>query len=266
MNMFRRYQARPWPATAVVAVILAAALLFVPVSYQKTVGQDATLTLAAPGMDLGQVKKIASEFKTALHAADLSVTQEAGRGPVLTARVPSRSTLPVARVAEAFAEGLTSRGIPSTVRVTPRVERVLGNVYAYARDNVINIQVTSDGKTPEQIAQEVQDQLQAAGIENPSVEYKKEGDRTALLITMGKPAAVGGDTTSCCPRLNITVDGRELGDDGTGQKRVEIRVRRTAGMTDEEVVADIQRQLREQGVDADVTMEDGQPVIHPRNP
>jgi hypothetical protein len=264
--MFHRFQARPWPAATVIAALLAAILFFVPVSYQKTVGQDATLTLAAPGLDRDQVKKIASEFKTALHAAGLSVTEEAGSGPVLTARVPRRSATSVTRVAQAFAADLTRRGIASTARVTPRVERALGSVCAYALDNIINIRVTSDGKTPEQIAAEIRDQLEAAGIENPTVEYGKEGDRTSLMITMQRPATGCDSGAVCCPKVNVTVDGREPGDDGTEGPRAEIRVRRTAGMTDEDVIADVERQLREQGVDAEVTMEDGQLAIHPRTP
>jgi hypothetical protein len=266
MSMFRRFQAKPWPATAVFAGAVAVALLFVPISYQKTVGQDATLTLAAPGLDPNQVQRIASEFQTALHATDLSVTQAADGGAVLTARVPSRSASPVARVAEAFAEGLTGRGIPSTAQVTPRLERVLGSVYAYARDNIINIQVTSDGKTAEQIAAEIRDQLEAAGVENPSVEYRQEGDQTSLLIEMEKTCAPGEDSAACCPQVSVTVDGREPGGDGTSGEGAQVRVRRTAEMTDEEVIADVERQLREQGVDAEVTMEEGRIAIHRRNP
>jgi len=266
MSIFNRFQARPWPATAVAAVVLAAILLFVPISYQKTVAHDATLTLAVPGLDLDQVKKIAAEFKTALHVDGVSITQEAGSGAVLIARVSSRSASPVARVAQAFAEGLSGRGIPATAQVTPRVERVLGSVYAYALDNIINIQVTSDGKTTEQIAAEIRDKLEAAGVENPMVEYRQEGDQTSLMIQMEKSCAPGEDSAACCPQVNVTVDGLEPGGDGTSGEGAQIRVPRTAEMTDEEVIAEVERQLREQGVEAEVTMEEGRIVVHRRNP
>ena len=266
MSMFRRFQARPWPATAVFAGAVAVALLFVPISYQKTVGQDATLTLAAPGLDPSQVQKIASEFQTALHATDLSVTQAADGGAVLTARVPSRSGTTVALAAQAFAADLTGRGFASTSRVTPRVELALGSAYAYAWDNVVNIQVTSAGKTPAEIEAEIRDQLEAAGIDAPMVRYAKEGDKSSFTMMMKKTSADCGDSAMCCPDVHVLIDGLEPGDDGTGQPKCVIRIHRTAEMTDAEMVAEIERQLQEQGVDAEVTMEDGMPVITSRNP
>jgi hypothetical protein len=266
MSLFRRYQARPWPATAVVAGVAVAALLFMPVKYQKTIGQDVTLTVAVPALSGEQLARISSEFRIALRAASLSVQRREESGPVLSARVPGSASEPVARIAAAFAAGLTERGLPSTAQVTPRVERVLGNVYAYARDNIINIRVTSDGKTPAQIEAEIRDQLQAAGVEDPTVEYKKEGDRASLVVTMAKSGTAADGNGPCCPEVNISVDGREPGTGDTQGKQCRIRVNRTEGMTDAEVIADVQRQLREQGVDAEMTMEGGRIAIHPRNP
>jgi len=48
-------------------------------------------------------------------------------------------------------------------------------------------------------------------------------------------------------------------------KRIEIKIRRTPDMTDEEVLADVRRQLEEQGyVGAEVTMENGSvKIVHP---
>jgi hypothetical protein len=266
MSMFRRFQARPWPATAIFAAVVAVALLFVPISYQKTVGQDVALTLAVPELDPSQVQTIASEFQTALHATELSIDQHADGGLVLTARVPNRSGTTVALAAQAFAAGLTGRGFPSTAQVTPRVELALGSAYAYAWDNVVNIQVTSDGKTPAQIEAEIRDQLEAAGIEAPMVKYAKEGDRTSVAMMMSKTPAECEGAAECCPQVNISIEGREPGDDGSGQRKCEILIRRTAETTDADVIADIEQQLREQGIDAAVTMEDGMPVICPRNP
>ncbi len=261
MKLFRGFQARPWPATAVVAGILVVVSLFVPVSYQKTVGQDVTLTLARPGLDVGQLQKIASELKAALHAENFSFNQEAS-GAVVTVQVPGRSALQVSRVAQAFAQGLTGRGIATTAQVTPRIKRVLGNVYAYAMDNIINIHVDSDGKTPAQVEAEIRGQLEAAGIENPSVEYRKEGGQTTLLIGMEK-SAMSGDSASC-PQVNVTVDGQEPCT--PGEKRAEIRVKRTPGMSDQDMISEVQRQLREQGVDAEVTINNGRVEVHRRNP
>jgi hypothetical protein len=260
MSSFRFLRSRPWPATALAAAAIAAALLLIPVSYQKTVGHDVTLTLAAPGLDTGQIQKIASELRSALRAATLSVRQEEGSGPVLTARVSGRSGTAVARVAEAFAHELTTRGIAASARITPRTERVLGNVYAFARDNIIEIRVSSEGKTPEQVEAEIKDQLEAAGIENPTVEYSRDGNQQTLKVQVTKTAADGEDTTST-PEFHISVDGHEP---GPNDKRCDVRVRRTPGMTDEEVIADVQRQLQAQGVDADVTFENGKIQIHRR--
>lgn len=266
MSMFRRFQARPWPATAVFAAVVAVALLFVPISYQKTVGQDATLTLAAAGLDASQVQKIASEFQAAVHATEISIERDAAGGAVLTARVSSRSGTAVATVAQAFAAGLTDRGLSSQAQVSPRVELALGTAYAYAWDNIVNIEVTSDGKTPAEIEGEIRDQLEAAGIDAAWVKYEKEGDRASVTMMMNKTASGCENADGCCPDVTVKIDGREPGDDGSGGPRCKIRVCRTAETTDADVIADIQRQLQEQGIDADVTMENGMPVVHPRNP
>jgi hypothetical protein len=259
MSSFRFLRTRPWPATALAAAAIAAALLLIPVSYQKTVGHDVTLTVAAPGLDVGQIQKIAAEFKTALHAASLSVRQEDGGGPVLTARVPGRSDAALRRVADAFSRELTARGIAASARITPRTERVLGNVYAFARDNIIEIRVSSEGKTPEQVEADIRSQLEAAGIENPTVEYRREGNQTTLKVEMTRTAADGADTT--CPEVRVSVDGHEP---GPNDHRCEVRVRRTPGMTDADVIADVQNQLQAQGIDAEVTMENGKIQIHRR--
>jgi len=264
MNTVRRVQSRPWTLSAIVAAALAVILLVIPISYQKTVGHDVALTINSPNLDAGQLQTIASQLKNALQAGNVSITQGNGGAPVLTARVSGRSRLPVERVAAAFAAGLSSKGIPAQARVSPRIERVLGSLYAYARDNIIDIHVTSKGKTPEQIQNEIVSQLEAAGVQDPKVEYKREGNKATLTVQMDKGSSGTPPVAANCPQLNLTVDDQPPGGGDGQHKRVEVKVNRTPGMTDAQVKDEVQRQLKAQGVDADVSVENGKIQINPR--
>ncbi len=266
MKLLHQARTRPWPATAAIAAALAVILLFVPVSYQRTIGHDVTLTVGAPGFDPDQLQKIASELKSALHATSLSIRAEDGEAPVLSAQVPGGARVQVDQVARAFARGLVERGIPASVEVSPRVERVFGNVYAYARDAMIEIRVSTKGKTPQQIEDDIKSQLEAAGVKNPTVEYSKDGNRTTLKVEVQKTGRAADMTSEGSPKFRISLDGNSPGDRGTKGQRCEVLVHRRPGESDQEVIADVQKQLHAQGIDTDVTVEGGKIQIHPRKP
>ncbi len=264
MTMFRKTRTRRGLLTAAATAVVAVALLFIPVSYQKTVGRDVALTLSGPALDASQLQKIAREFKASLGAESVALRMEDGASSVLTAKVSGPSGARADRVARAFARNLVERGFAADVRTTRRVERVLGSLYALAMNNIIEIRVSSDGKSEAQVADEIRGQLEAAGIEHPVVDYKREGDRTTLLIEAQKTAGAGEDTTLCNTDIRVSVDGREP---SPGQiERSTVKVRRTPDMTDEQVIEEVQRQLREQGREADVSIENGRIVIRPRTP
>src|SRR5262245_52205093 len=63
---------RPALATALGVVLVAAALLVIPISYERIVGYDVTLTLAGNGVPETQVPEIARNFKETLGASGAS--------------------------------------------------------------------------------------------------------------------------------------------------------------------------------------------------
>jgi hypothetical protein len=161
----------------------------------------------------------------------------------------------VEAAARAFARNLTERGIPATASVRPVTERISTNLYAYAAGRIVEIRVSSDGKTDEQIAEEIRQQLDGSGLSNPSVSFKREGDQVQIQITgeceEGSPA---GDQAI---ETRITVDGKEPA--GTPHKLM-LKFDKENPPSDAEIEADAERQLSEQGVNADVTVRDGKIV------
>jgi hypothetical protein len=258
MKTLWKMKSRPWLTTLGGAAAVALALLVVPISYQRTVGQDVTIEITSPETAVQQISLIAQELKSALHAPEVMVTQQAGsaRQIVLNAFVPLRGRESTLKLARAFARGLFSRGIPATAEVRPRIETVSGSVYAMAQ-NVIEIRVDREGKTAEQLEREIMGQLEAAGIHDTSVNVTTDGNKTQIqVMTECVPE-------SCADHPQVNVELNPPPPDGG--HRAEVRVRRTPEMTDADVIAEIQRQLREQGQDADVSIVDGEIQIRPRN-
>lgn len=258
MTAFRGIRTRPWLATTLSAATVAVLLLF-PISYERTVGHEITVTLAAPGLGGDQLQKIVTELKKTVGAESIRV-EDHGQGPILKAQAPIRSKSQAERVASAFAGSLAAMGIPAESDVTPRVERVPGNLYALASENLIQININSEGKSAEEMEQEIRAQLAAAGVEFTTVDVEKEGDNTKILLKQEVRAAAG-EPVADPPDVRVSIDGREPS--GPDSKRVEIRVHRTEGMTDQQLIDEVKRQLDAQGVEADVTIgPDGKLQIH----
>jgi hypothetical protein len=252
MKSFIKVQARPWLATAVAVGLVAAILGIVPVSYTRTVGHEVTLQLATPAPEGAALRKIAAELRTALHADAVHVSRKLddGRGTAaLVASVPARNGREVQRTATAFAAALAQRGIGATARVQPRTERISTNVYAVAMERAIELRIERSGKTPAQIEADIRAQLEAAGIQNPQVEVSQEGDETKVKI---EAHGTGGGEEK---KFDIQLRGS--GDQPLDATVHQFRVERKPGMTDADVRAEIERQMRDAGVQGQVTVENG---------
>jgi hypothetical protein len=254
MRRFGDFRYRPWLPPVLGTAAVAILLLFVPVSFQRTVAHQATLALTAPNLAQDQIDKIAEEFRGLLKVDRVSVLAAPEGRVSLTARVPVRTRVSVPRVAQAFAAGLNAKGIPAQARVLAQKEKVMGNLYALAMNNIIEVNVSRDGRTDQQLADEIRNQLESAGVQAAEVQVHTEGDHTQLQVMV--QMACDSTSSPACPDLRVRVDGHEPGE-GENQKQVRVKVKRTDGMTDDEVIADVKRQLQEQGEDADVVMENG---------
>jgi hypothetical protein len=271
---------RPALTTAFATAIMAAALLVVPVSYQQTVGHEVLLTVSGPSMDDAAAGRVAREVKSALDAdnvtlaavpaepamkmitlgtsssapdtppsQDISFSSQAKSSYTFKARVASPSRANVEAATAALARILAERGMDAEFGVTVVRQEVSGNVYAMALDKVLQIRVDSEGKHVDEIAAEIRAHLEEAGMPNPEVTVSEDGNMMKICVK------ACGDEMPCeeLPEFNISVDGMDM-DSPNARK---IAVRRTPEMTDADVIAEVQRQLREQGVDAEVTIVDG---------
>jgi citrate lyase gamma subunit len=210
------------------------------------------LTLAS-APEAARAGKIAAEFGKALKVENVSVAAGA-QGVTLSARVPGRSSRAVEAAARSFAQVLTEQGVAARESVRPVRERVSTNLFAYAADQVREIRVNRQGKSSEQVAEEIRQQLEAAGLRNASVEVTDEAGTTQIMIT-----GQCDETTPNPCDTRIVLEGEP-----EPPNKAMARIQCDASMTDAEKCVEIRRQLLEQGVEADVEVVNGKITVHPR--
>jgi hypothetical protein len=257
MKRRRMLSARPGLATAGALVIAAAVLGIVPISFERTTGHDVRLALAGGAPDPSSLGRIASEFKNAVGAPDVRVAAALGpEGPatMLAASVPARSRSGVERTAQAFASALTARGIPASATVAARKERVASNVYALAMARVIELNIRRAGRSPAEIEADIRGQLEAAGLQDPQVQVTKDGDQTTVQIQ--EQCNEPGEERQIQVKLHAD------GEDPANTRMHQFQVERRPGMTDADIKAEIERQMREAGVEGTVEVQNGEIRVH----
>jgi hypothetical protein len=242
MDALSRLRRHPRALTGLCAAAAAAALLLMPVSYERTVGHTVQLTLSGPGLSEGRVRPIVRRVRQALRAEGVQVAVS-DRGVALTARLPTRSRAEARRRADAVAAALAGERIQAQVQVTPRTEQVAGRVYAMALDKAVEIRVDMTGKSARQIEDEIRAQLRSQGVDDPQVSVERSGDQTRVEI-----GAQMGDRELKVVRLT------EGGSQQVEMKLGDLDTRREPGMTDDQLREKIERQLRDRGLTAEVTV------------
>jgi type IV pilus biogenesis protein CpaD/CtpE len=267
LSMMNPIQRNPWLATAAAVAVVVVALMVVPFSYEKTSSHDVTLTLSGLG-DPSQIRGIASEFEAALGAKGVQVQAEmSGAGPkfVLEASVPGNSG---ELRANAFGQALLDRGYHATWTATPKTDRVWGSMYAYARDRVI--QVSVDGKTSQQLQDEIRQKLAAAGITNTQVSVTDLSSGGREVKVKAEHQAKTGDGSQEPIELQLTKNGQPLGGEGqsvqvrrmkdasgterlvlditAGGRTTKVEIPNPQGMTDAAISAEINAKLMQNGV------------------
>jgi hypothetical protein len=255
MKSRRLLNARPALTVAGALVVIALVLGVVPISYEQTTGQDVALKLAGAtgaSFDAAMVSKIAAQFKSALGAEKASVmlTGGAEAGASIVARVGGNRGGVARRTAQAFAQALAGKGIGARVEVTPVRQRVSSSVAAYAMSKAIELRIERAGKTPAQMEADLRAQLEAAGIQNPQVTVTQEGDKTNVTVQANSSSPADGDR-------EIKLELHAGGTDDMKASLNRIEVERKPGMTDADVKAEVERQMREAGVQGEVTVTDG---------
>jgi hypothetical protein len=252
MKQFRFIQSRPWLASGLVAGAAALVVSLVPVSYDRVSGYETRLELASPRGAASPVGLVAQQFGKAVHAGSLSVqtTPDAATGGMKTtlmARSSDVSRVFAEQSAQAFARGLTERGYHAAASVKPIVEHHLGSMVAMAADRVQEIRINAKGKSADQIAAEIRSQLAAAGIPGATVNVTQADGQTKIEIR-----AENHDAKSTVAP-NIVIDGSK---GGVTHHHV-VKVDKHGGMTDAELQAEVEKQLRAQGSTARVRVTNG---------
>ena len=255
VRTMRILKRRPALTTLAGATALAVALIFVPISYERTVGHDVTLDVRGAPLGDARLQSIANELKTSLGADGVKVLASPS-GTRLEVFSPMRSRSEVDEVAITIANGLAGSGFRSSARVEPRAESISGNVWAYAGDRVIELTIHRDGRSSAEIEADLRRQLEDAGFENPEVSVQLSGDETSIEIG-GRVDEGGGDEK----QIQLRIEQR-----GDAAEETTVRMQhfeRAPGMTDEEFRADIVRQLEDMGVENPQVTVDGDRVeIH----
>jgi hypothetical protein len=142
----------------------------------------------------------------------------------------------------------TTRNGGRTLKVLVAVGALLvgGAVFAATATDLFRVSVDTDGKTDQQVEEEIHDQLEREGVDSATVRFEREGDDSTLAIE-GKR----GEKQFKVVRKSIG------GQEGTV---VEVRppsfdTEREPGMSDEELKAKIEKQLEALGVDGEVSVE-----------
>lgn len=252
VTTFRKMKMRPLLSTALAGGAVAAALLLVPVSYQSTIGHTVTLSLELPARDPEVMRETARALKAAVGADQVRVIMEGEGAPAarFVAESPVRSAAQVEAAAEACVRALGSRGLRASHQVAPRRERVSGNVYAMAGQRMIELTIRREGRTPAEIEADIVAQLEAAGVSGASVQVSQDGDRTRIEIRKEGPGEEGGEEQL---QMQVQLEGG----DAAGTPLHMIRVEKTPGMTDADVRAEVERQMRELGLEGEVSVQDG---------
>jgi hypothetical protein len=198
---------KPIWATALAGAVVAAVLLF-PVPYSRTVGYE--LTLRKPD---GRVAKVL------LHARD---------------------------AAQAERRAATYRKDGVTVSVEPRTKRVWGSVWAMAKEKILQIHVDLDGKTDDQVADEIRDQVGNAGWNAGDVQVSSDSNGSTVQIKADDGQG-----------RHIEVVRKAI---GGGEKKMDVEVgglddTREPGMTDAQLRDKILKQLQARGLDGDVIVQ-----------
>ena len=254
MTTVRR--ARPWWIPVTAAAAIAAGLLFVPISYQQTVGQTISMNLHG-SLDKGMVLGIANTLGEATDAEDLKVSRGSD-GVVIQAKVSGRSASEVKTMARAFVATLKEKGISAATEVTPWTETVSGNVYAFTANQLDEIRVPMAGRSEFEIEQDIRSQLENAGFLNPEVQVTRSGGRTEVNIS-----AKGQDGGEI--KIQEQREIQDISGDGSTLQEPELEIplfgidpNEFKGMSDAEIKAAIEQKMRERGItDLEVTVENG---------
>jgi len=244
MSILKQIPEHRWLATAAAAAAVAVVLLFIPLSYERTVGQELTLTLEgayAPA----DLRSLADAFRAATATDAIRVV--AGETTALSARLRGRSQAEATAIARAFTQSLAAKEVRASFTVSPWLEMESGNVYAQAVSRWRELRVATAGRSETDVEREVAAELERMGFQNPEVSFRRTDDGTEFRFHAGG----GGEEMQA--RVERRIQGGE-------EPPLEVGLPDFSdlkGRPDAEIKAEVERTLRERGIDAEVQVENG---------
>lgn len=245
VSTIHRLKSRPRLVSLLGVCALAAVLLVIPIRYQRTIGHRVELTVSGAALDQVGLARLAGEVEQVTHARSLAVSHADG-GAVLGLELAGWSEERAERAAAALVERLRERAFTAEARVSPITETVSGNVYAMVLDRIIVIDVDTEGKTDQEVEDEIRAQLLAEGVAEPSVTYHSDADESEVRVEGEHEGKV------------FKVVHKQAGEAREPNVRVEIGwldTTREPGMTDEQLEAKIRGQLEARGLAGEVEVD-----------
>jgi hypothetical protein len=246
MSKLSRWKSRPRLISILGVCAVAAVLLVIPIRYQRTVGHRIDLTVSGEALEQVGIERLTGDVGLVTRARSLEVSQVAGGGTLLGIEMLATSEERAERVAAALVERLRERSFTAEARVSAITETVSGSVYAMVRDRIIVIDVDTEGKTDQEVEDEIRAQLLDEGVAEPDVKYHSDGAKTVVRV-QGEHEGKSFDLVH-----------KTLGDEREPSVRMEIGwpdISRDEGMTDEELEQKILRQLEERGMDGEIEIQ-----------
>ena len=224
------------------AVCLFAFLLLVPISYDKTVGYNLVMSEISPDNGIDPVT--VDDVINAMGYADVQISTSLNdkKLKIIFENLPSKKavqeiTSAVASLAQA--EVMTE--------VTPIVVKEMGTIYAQVRDK-LTVKVDTEGKSDQEIEEEIEKDLKQKGYPNPNVEVKTkpDGKREIRIDTKLERKDGTGAAQKREQQMVIMSEGDSLIFDTAPLTRIEIG---SKGKTDAEIEREIRDKLRAKGME-----------------
>ncbi len=236
-------------------IFAAAAFLFitlVPMSYTITTGYEAVANNVEQSQTVSAERLV--NAMTTLGFKDAEVNLERGDNGY-NYQIRNLPDWSAGRQAAAVLAALTGA---SDVQVNPTREKVSGSLYAQVTDNRTRIEVNTDGKTVEQVEQEIAAQLAAAGFTSPQVTVETDANgQTQISISGERSSSDANGQGEQVIEMNLKGDG-DMSFDMPGMEAPPKLDIETAGKTDAQIKAEVEAKLAAQGVtDANVEIVTG---------
>lgn len=225
----------------IAAICLFAFVLLVPLSYEKTVGYD--LSLSGKSAEDTADNNVAADIVSALGYGEAAFSFEVS-GNLVNYHV---SGIPSKEAAKEISSALTSllSSIPEII-ITPIIVEATGSIYAQARDK-IDLKVQTKGKTDEEVKKELEEGLRKKGYKDPRVKVTSNADGERRIVIKNVNFSEGGDKTfQTMEMMELLVgEGGELEVKSPANVNLDIDAK---GKTNEQIIKELKKKLAEKGI------------------